>query len=205
MVQVYRLWRDFWHNPWQGRFMVPLVIINAAGSAYGFYWYHEQLARTPYYFWPFVPDSPLSTTLFALALLLSLAGPGRLLFQTVALTASIKYGIWAMVMISHYWLMGGPLEFTEGMLWVSHLGMALQGFIYLKTLQPGRGVILFTACWMTINDLMDYGLNLHPDLFAPGQRGLALVTAAGLTLTITAGLALGRWFKAGPAGSEVAG
>ena len=56
-----------------------------------------------------------------------------------------------MVMISHYWLMGGPLEFTEGMLWVSHLGMALQEFIYLKTLQPGRGVILFTACWMTIN------------------------------------------------------
>lgn len=205
MAQVFRLWQDFWHNPRQGRFMIPLVIINAAGSAYGYYWYREQLARTPHYYWLFVPDSPLSTTLFALALLLSLAGPGRLLFQAVALTASIKYGIWAIVMISHYWLKGGPLEFTEGMLWVSHFGMALQGFIYLRTLQPGHGVILFTACWMTINDLMDYGLGLHPDLFAAGQTGLALLTAAALSLTITAGMALRRRFKAGPAGSGPAG
>lgn len=205
MAQVIRLWQDFWDNPRQGRFMIPLVIINAVGSAYGYYWYREQLARTPYYYWPFVPDSPLSTTLFALALLLSLAGTGRLLFQTVALTASIKYGIWAVVMISHYWLQGGPLEFTEGMLWVSHLGMALQGFIYLKTLQPGHGVIMFTACWMILNDLMDYGLGLHPDLFAAGQTGLALITAAGLSLTITVVMALRRRFKAGPEGNGAAG
>ncbi len=201
MDQVIRLWRHFWHNPWQARFMLPLIVINAAGSVYGYYWYHEQLARTPPHFWAFVPDSPLATTLFALALLLSLAGPGRILFQAVALTASLKYGIWAVVMISHYWLKGGPLEFTEGMLWVTHFGMALQGFAYLRQLRPGAGVILLTAFWMVLNDLMDYGLGLHPDLFAAGQTLPALITAGGLTLTITAGMALGRRFAAGPAGT----
>ena len=179
--------------------MIPLVIINAVGSAYGYYWYREQLARTPYYYWPFVPDSPLSTTLVALALLLSLAGTGRLLFQTVALTASIKYGIWAVVMISHYWLQGGPLEFTEGMLWVSHLGMALQGFIYLKTLQPGHGVIMFNVCWMilTTSWIMDWG---YPDPFAAGQT-VGSDNRCGSFPTITVVMALRRRFQ-GRAGGE---
>ena len=124
MEQVTRLWRDFWNDPWQARFTIPLIVINAVGSACGYYWYHEQLAGTPLYYWPFVPDSPLSTTLFAVALLLSLAGSGSILYRAVALTASIKYGIWAIVMISHYWLNSGPLELTEAMLWLSHYGSA---------------------------------------------------------------------------------
>ena len=199
MEQVTRLWRDFWHDPWQARFTIPLIVINAVGSAYGYYWYREQLAGTPLYYWPFVPDSPLSATLFAVALLLSLAGSGSILYRAVALTASIKYGIWAMVMISHYWLNSGPLELTEAMLWLSHFGMALQGLIYLKTLRLDRRVILLTAFWMVLNDLMDYGMGLHPYLFTEGQAQLALVSAVGLTLSVTAGLGLRRWFAARPA------
>lgn len=182
------LWREFWRDPWQGCFMVPLVFINILGSAYGYYWYREQLAVTPFYFWPFVPDSPLSTTLFALALIVRYNGAGFPLFQTVALTASIKYGLWAVVIISQYWLGGGQVEFTETMLWLSHLGMAAEGAIFLKTIQPGRAVILLTAAWMLLNDLMDYGLGLHPYLFAVGQEHLAKVTAVGLTVFTAAGL-----------------
>ena len=103
-------------------------------------------------------------------------------------------------MISHYWLQGGPLELPKECSGCPILAWPC-GFIYLKTLQPGHGVIMFTACWMILNDLMDYGLGLHPDLFAAGQTGLALITAAGLSLTITVVMALRRRFKAGPEGT----
>lgn len=185
---------DFWRDPWQARFTTPLMIINVLGSVYGYYWYREQLAVTPFYFWPFVPDSPLSTTLFALALAIRLAGTGSILFQTVAFTASIKYGIWAAVVISRYWSGGGPVEFTETMLWLSHLGMAAEGAIYLKTLRFGHAVILLAGTWMLLNDLMDYGGGLHPYLFAAGQETLALATALGLTVLLTTGLGLHKRF-----------
>lgn len=188
MKCLVKLWCDFWRDPWQVRFMTPLVIVNSLGSVYGYYWYREQLGATPFYFWPFVPDSPLSTTLFALALIIGHKGTRHPLFLAVAFTASIKYGIWAVVIISQYWLGGRPVEFTETMLWFSHLGMAAEGAIFLKTLQPGRMVILLTAAWMLINDWMDYGLGLHPYLFAAGQELLAMVAAVGLTVFLTATL-----------------
>jgi hypothetical protein len=46
--------------------------------------------------------------------------------------------------------------------------------------------------WMLLNDLMDYGAGLHPYLFAEGQLYLALVSAVGLTLGISAALGLRR-------------
>lgn len=192
MKRLLLLWRDFWTNPWQARFTLPLVVINLLGSCYGYYWYREQLAATPVYFWPFVPDSPLSTTLLALALLVRQGGAGSLLFQTVAFTASIKYGIWAVLLISHYWQSGGPVALTEGALWLSHLGMAAQGAIYLRGLRPEPGVILLTGAWMAVNDLLDYGLGLHPYLFAAGQDRLAFLTAAALTVLLAGALWLGR-------------
>lgn len=131
-----RLWRDFLRDPWQRRFALPLVIINLLGSVYGYYWYREQLAGTPFYAWPFVPDSPLSTTLFALALGASLAGVERVFLTIIACTASIKYGLWALAVISHFWWLGGAVTFVESMLWLSHLGMVVQGCIYLRTITP---------------------------------------------------------------------
>lgn len=190
MNLLIKLWRDFRRDPWQGRFTLPLVIINILGAAYGYYWYREQLAATPFYFWPFVPDSPLATTLFSLALIVRGNTGVALLFRTVAFTASIKYGIWAVVIISQYWSGGGPVELTEMMLWLSHLGMAAQGAIFLITISPRRPMITLTAVWMLLNDFMDYGLGLHPYLFAAGQERIAMEAALGLTVLVTTGLVL---------------
>lgn len=188
MNLLLKLWRDFWRDPWQSRYTAPLVIINALGSGYGYYWYHEQLAATPFYYWPFVPDSPLASTFFTLALLIPGNSALRRLFQTIAFTAAVKYGIWAVVIISQYWIKGGPVEFTEVMLWLSHLGMAVEGGIFLKTLQLDRMVVSITGMWMLLNDLMDYYAELHPYLFAPGQEFLAAITALSLTVFITGSL-----------------
>lgn len=192
MDLVIRLWRDFRRNPFQPRYTAPLIIINILGSVYGYFWYREQLAVNPLYFWPFIPDSPLSTTIFALALLIQRRGFASNLFQAVAFTANIKYGLWAAVIISQYWLGGGQAEFIEIMLMLSHLGMAVQGGIYLKQVRLGQGVALLTAAWMVINDFMDYYVGLHPYLFTAGQDFIALLAAAGLTALITGVLLVAR-------------
>lgn len=195
MHSVCEILRDLWQNPLQPRFTVPLLIVNFLGSVYGYFWYEAQLASTPVYFWPFVPDSPLSTTLFALALLMAVTGTGSALFHAFAVTASIKYGVWAVVIITHYWAVGGPVAPAETMLWFSHLGMALQGVIFFKTIDFIPVVILLTGAWMLINDLMDYVFGHHPYLFADGQEYLALVTALLLSIVITLGLARQRGKK----------
>jgi len=185
-----KLWRDFWRDPWQARFTVPLVVINALGSGFGYYWYHEQLAATPFYNWLFVPDSPLASTLVTLALLMRGDTALKRLFQTVAFTAAIKYGIWAMVIITQYWGMGGPVGIVELALWFSHLGMAVEGGIFLKNLQLDRTTVTVTGIWMLLNDFMDYVAGLHPYLFAQGQEFLAVAAALALSFLITGSLAM---------------
>jgi uncharacterized membrane protein YpjA len=187
---VLDLWKDFWRDPWQWRFTLPLVIINALGSAYGFYWYHEQLAVTPVWLWLFVADSPLASTLFTLALLIRGSGAMRQLFQVIAFTAAIKYGLWAIVIITQFWINYGQVGPTEVMLWASHLGMAIEGVIFLKTMQFRRVAAGITLLWMILNDLLDYCAGLHPYLFAPEQESLAQVAALVLTGLIAAGLLL---------------
>ncbi len=179
------LWRDFWKDPRQPRFMAPLLVINVLGSAYGYFWYREQLTETSFYLWPFVPDSPLSTTLFAAALLLHLTGANKTMFQVLACTVSIKYGIWAVIMITNYWSSGGPVAPTETMLWLSHLGMAAEGAIFLRTYRFKINVVIITGAWMLVNDLMDYGAGLHPYLFMAGQDTLAMAAALALTVLLT--------------------
>lgn len=196
--KLYSIWLDFFRQPWQRKYIMPLVMINALGSLYGYYWYHHQLAGTPVYSWPFVPDSPLSTTLFALALWGHLRGMNSSLFKAVACTASIKYGLWAVVLISHFWYTGGQVTATETMLWLSHLGMAAQGLIFLRRVRLAGPVVIITASWMALNDFVDYAYGLHPYLFAAGQLGVAAVSAMGLTLLLAMAMVwLGR-----AAGSE---
>jgi len=179
--------KTLWDDPFQKWFLAVLFAINAAGSVYGYYWYRLQLAREPVYLWPFVTDSPLSSTLFTAALLLMLLGKRVPWFELWACTAVIKYGVWAMVVIGDFWLQGGAVTITEAMLWLSHAGMALEGFLFLRhlKLKPAAPVVL--GLWMLFNDYLDYGWGLHPYLFAPGQDALALVTAVGLSILLALG------------------
>ncbi|MEG6615114.1 DUF1405 domain-containing protein [Peptococcaceae bacterium 1198_IL3148] len=186
------LLKRLWKNPWQQWwFMGILVVINLLGSIYGYYWYRQQLATTEFYFWPVIPDSPLSTTLFGLALLLALIGWRLPILQTLAVTACIKYGIWAVALMSHYWHYHGTVEITEIMLWLSHLGMVIQGIWFLNNLYIPVRAVLVVAVWFLINDAMDYLLGLHPYLFAADQ----LVFAGVLAVTLTILLLIGILFK----------
>ncbi|MDN5344669.1 MAG: hypothetical protein PWQ18_780 [Clostridia bacterium] len=188
-----------WEAPCQGWFLLTLIIINLLGSVYGYYWYREQLASTPLIWWPFTPDSPLATTLFALALLLALSRRGNNFLQLLAAMAVIKYGLWAMVVISDYWLAGARVTAVEAGLWLSHLGMAAEGYLFLRHWRATPWQLALVALWLAINDYVDYGLGWHPYLFMPGQENLAQIAAVGLSLALILYLA-GAIKMAAPAG-----
>lgn len=54
-----------------------LFAVNAAGTAYGYYWYRYQLADTPPLFLPFVPDSPTASLFFSSSSALGCSAGGR--------------------------------------------------------------------------------------------------------------------------------
>ena len=180
---------EVFKRPFERWFLITLVVINFFGSIYGYYWYRYQLAHNSLNFWPIIPDSPRSTTFLMIALLIFLIGSKKTWqrtawFQALAYTGVIKYGIWAVAMITQSWIMGDPVNFTDVMLWFSHLGMAAQGVVFLRHLEMNYGTIFIPAVWMVFNDYMDYVYGFHPYLFSSGQVLYAMLTAVGLTLIL---------------------
>lgn len=188
--------RLLWENPYQNWFLLTLAVINILGSAYGYFWYRGQLSSTPLIWWPFTPDSPLATTLFALAMVLAVRKRGNSLLCLIATLAVIKYGMWAVALISDYWLSGAKIEPVELGLWLSHLGMMAEGFIFIRHLAVSCRHLLPTGMWLGLNDFVDYGLGMHPYLFSAGQSNLALITAVSLSLVaiLYLGLAV-KWSR----------
>jgi len=176
-----RLWKDLWQNPWQPRYMWPLIIINITGSLYGYYWYHNQLMENPWYLWVLISDSPLSTTFFALALIFVLLGRGKPLITAIGTATTIKYGLWALVILTHYWVLSRDVRPVEAGLWIGHLGMVLEGFLFMRRAQIGPAAIAGAVAWIVLNDWADYVHNLHPYLFLPGQEGTAVISAMAIT------------------------
>lgn len=178
------LFQDFVKNPFKPLYLWILILVNFAGSIYGYYWYAGQLADTPWYYWPFTPDSPLSSTLFMITLFLFLAGKKPKLFPLLAYAGVIKYGIWAVIINVDLWFKISGFTADTVMLAVSHLGMAVEGMIYLRKLSVPTRNLWFLVFWLALNDWLDYGLGIHPYLFNDSQFGLALFSAVSLSLLI---------------------
>ena len=86
------------------RYLLWLIAaINFFSSLYGYYWYHQQLAATPWYLWLFVPDCPLAATLMAVALGIYLLARRNTLFQFMTYTILLKYGFWTVFVFALYW------------------------------------------------------------------------------------------------------
>ncbi|CDN45472.1 DUF1405 domain-containing protein [Paenibacillus sp. P22] len=90
------------------RFLWLLLVVNALGTVYGYYWYKGQLEATvdagnPLWQLVFVPDSPTASLFFTLSLLYLLFPPGnqgrlgrtvRVAIEGLGTVTSVKYGIW---------------------------------------------------------------------------------------------------------------
>jgi uncharacterized membrane protein YpjA len=166
-------------------FLKILVVINFLGTIWGFWWYHEQLSLTPLAWWPLVPDSPFASACFTITLVLFLAGKRSKWFHLIACFLSIKYGIWAVAVISDNWLAGNPMELEQIMLWSSHMGMAAEGIIYLGLIWPRKLSWIPFVIFTWLNDGADYLYNQHPYLYYDGQEKFGALSAIGLSAVLT--------------------
>lgn len=166
-------------------FIKSLILINFLGTVWGFWWYHLQLAETPLKWWIFVPDSPLSSGFFTVALLLYINNKKTKWFHLAACFLSIKYGVWAAIVLSDFWLHGGVIKAQEIMLWISHASMAVEGLIYLFLVSPQKYSSIPFIIFTWLNDIADYFFSKHPYFFYHGQERLGMFAAFSLSLLLT--------------------
>ncbi|MNB72289.1 hypothetical protein D3C81_280650 [compost metagenome] len=153
-------------------FVWILLAVNTLGTIYGYIWYGNQLAYTagnyPAWLLPFVPDSPTASLFFTLALVLFLYPPRfawgvavRALVEALAVVTSVKYGIWAVMIIVAGGYQGGSLDWQDWMLMASHAGMAVEALLYARFFHC-RKMIPLALLYTLLNDTMDYGFGIYP-------------------------------------------
>ena len=171
-----------------------LLIVNIAGTIYGYVWYKWQLIDTPTIFLPFVPDSPTASLFFCFVLIAFLLGRNWPLFEALAIVTLIKYGIWAVMMNLLVFNVTGELDLIALMLILSHGAMAVQGVLYAPFYRIKTWHLVVTAVWTLHNDVIDYVFFMLPrypilDLYTP-QIGYFTFWLSMFSIGITAYLTL---------------
>lgn len=184
MKPITKLYNDFLDLLKREWVLKGLFWINFLGSIYGFYWYRNQLLDTPLYLWLFIPDSPTASSLFAVALYFYIIKKPRPFLTLLACGWLIKYGLWAAVINTHYLIIGGNYTFTNFHLTLSHLGMALEGFLFLNDINIQRYHVRLLFFLMIISDALDYLLGIYPWLFHQSQWIVGLASVIILTIGI---------------------
>lgn len=174
--------------------MLLLLIINIAGTIYGYIWYKWQLDDTPAIFLPFVPDSPTASLFFVFVLIAFLLGKNWPLFEALAIVTLIKYGIWAVVMNLLVFEVTGELDLIALMLIFSHGAMAVQGILYAPFYRIKTWHLVAVAIWTLHNDVIDYVFFMLPrypilNLYTP-QIGYFTFWLSIASLGVTAFLCL---------------
>lgn len=159
MVWIWEWFRQSLGRRW---FLWTLFVVNLLGTIYGFIWYGNQLAETPVYLRPFVPDSPTGSGLFTLVLLTYLLGRHIPVLEALAGITNFKYGVWAVCIILAGWMMGNEVRWTDIMLIVSHAGMAIESVLYARFFKLSILPVGIAALWTLNNDFLDYVMNIHP-------------------------------------------
>jgi len=177
-------------------FFKLLLVINIAGTIYGFYWYKWQLADTPAIFKAFVPDSPTASLFFVIVLIAFLMGKNWPLIEALAIVTGFKYGIWAVVMNILVYFVEGGLSWPGIMLIISHFAMAVQGILYAPFYRIKWWHLIVAAIWTLHNDVIDYVFFMLPryemlNLYTP-EIGYFTFWLSILSLAITYYLCIRR-------------
>ncbi|AVX20619.1 MULTISPECIES: DUF1405 domain-containing protein [Carboxydocella] len=166
---------------WRKEVLLILALANGLGSIYGYYWYHHQLAVSPWYLWPVIPDSPLSASLFTLFLIFLIWKINLPWLFLLANLMMIKYGLWAVIInLDVYWS-GHSFAWENLHLTLSHAVMALQGILFLRKIRFAFSDYFIASGWLILNDFIDYFWQTHPYLFYAEQITIAQTTASLLT------------------------
>lgn len=143
-------------------FLLLLLIINIAGTIYGYVWYGWQLKETPALFLIFVPDSPTASLFFVFVIAAFLLKKNWPLMEALAIVTLFKYGIWAVVMNLLVFFAQGELDWIGVMLIFSHFAMAVQAILYSPFYRFKWWHLIVTAIWTLHNDVIDYVFFMLP-------------------------------------------
>lgn len=143
-------------------FLWLMLVCNLLGSIYGFYWYHNQMAETEWYWNFFVPDSPTSSSFFTLVILLFLLRSSSPLLEMISMVTNIKYGVWACGVIITYWVADHDVQPADLMLMMSHGAMAVEVILYNFAYRFDWRLLWVGAAWLLYNDFVDYVYDIHP-------------------------------------------
>ncbi len=141
------------------RLLALVVLINVIGSAFGLYYYWDQLMMTPWYYWIFVPDCPLYTFFMIFALAFIALGKRFDTFNVITAVGLAMYGVWTMLVLIYF----REIFFTpenalmSAALWASHGSMALES-VWLLPYVKKAGVVawLVAGVWFFIQVVFDY-------------------------------------------------
>ncbi|RQG90146.1 DUF1405 domain-containing protein [Natrarchaeobius halalkaliphilus] len=135
-----------------------VVAINLAGTAFGFWYYSGQFARTPAVMWPWVPDSPMATLLIALAIASWKLGYEQPWLTALAFFGNIILGLWTpytlLVFYETYATQTHPVMY-QFLFW-SHLGMVVQALVLHRITDFSIHAVAVAALWYTSNLIVDY-------------------------------------------------
>ena len=137
-----------------------LVIANTLGFFIGtVFWYGQFFVEfnPPLWAYPFIPDCPLAAGVFAVALFLLHRDKSNNLLNQFAAVFNIKYGTWTMSFWLLYWARTGDYDFVSVLMFVTHLGLTIQGLLILQYLhKPSLRDSLIVLIWFVTSDLVDY-------------------------------------------------
>ena len=148
-----------------------IVLINLAGTAFGFWFYGFQFTITEPVMWPFVPDSPMATLFIACSLASWKLGYADRVpwLHALAFFGCIKLGAWTPFVLLVF-----PAEYPSGtlaaldtlgfvqeyglyaFLVTSHLAMVVEAFLLHRYARFGVGAVAIPTAWYLLNDVVDY-------------------------------------------------
>ncbi|UHA72985.1 DUF1405 domain-containing protein [Paenibacillus sp. 481] len=178
-----------------------LLFANLVGTLYGYYWYKGQLEFTwnyhPAWQFIFVPDSPTASLFFTVSLLFLIVKKQpvstfvrifRKCIEALAVVTSIKYGVWACVMIVASVAQGKAIVWQDWMLISSHLAMAVEALLFVRMFTFGKGALLVALSWTWLNDVVDYTYGVFPALHISLMDDLQIIFLFTLSLTALSGI-----------------
>lgn len=147
-----------------------IVSANIIGAAYGFiFYYGAELAHAATHapqLLLFIPDCPLFSLLFAIALILVYYKKKLNWFYFLAAAGAMKYGFWTVFVLFYYsqFYFTPAHSFMYSVLFVTHLGLLIQPVLLGGRVCSTINGLAVAAGFLLLSDVIDYVFGVYPPL-----------------------------------------
>ncbi len=159
--------------------IILLILVNLAGTIYGWYYYKFQLMVSNPILWPLITDCPNASLFFAMAAYLIYSKRKKDDFTFFASANMVKYGIWTMAILMYHrdYFFAPERYLLYSGIFVTHLFLVLEAIPLKNTISSiSRRGLAVTFLWLLINDFFDYVVGTHPYIPEENIRYVAIFT-----------------------------